>query len=89
MRERADAASGDWHPRDDWYAHHEIHYALRASDSSTDADADAAHIVAMSPAVALAVADWLDAVGKHMQDGRAKGNPKAVAVARAYLGRDA
>lgn len=44
---------------------------------------DMRHIAGMHPAVALAVADWLDEVGATDDDAIA-----ALAVARAYLGSD-
>ena len=57
-------------------------------------DEDAAHIASWHPAVALAVADWLDAsadvVDAEVRDrcGPGLGTRNALAVANAYLGGD-
>lgn len=48
---------------------------------------DAAHIASWHPAVALAVADWLEYVSKAHEDAYISGS-HALAVARAYLGDD-
>lgn len=48
---------------------------------------DAEHIASWHPAVALAVADWLDALAAHVVHGN-EPPLHAVAVACAYLGRD-
>lgn len=48
-------------------------------------EGNAAHIASWDPAVALAVADWLDYMSKAHEDGYLKGS-HALVVARAYLG---
>jgi hypothetical protein len=48
---------------------------------------DAVHIACMDPAVALAVADWLDITANRWESNpKYSGGPDALAVARAYLG---
>ena len=52
-------------------------------------EADAAHIASWHPAVALAVADWLEVAADRYEVGFwGKNYQPALAVARAYLGRD-
>ena len=86
MRERAEAAG----PNDPWFT----------SDDDANTPEDAEHIASWHPAVALAVADWLDATAVRVEaarepkDGGARnhgwrGSRQALAVARAYLGSDA
>jgi hypothetical protein len=68
--------------------HHNARDAVARTEYDQQGSADAAHIASWHPAVALAVADWLDDCARlpattfHGQvfDGR------ALAVARAYLG---
>jgi len=67
--------------------------------SSRSTDQNAEHIASWHPAVALAVADWLDDTATANErvgvmfasvlNGRNALNQKALAVARAYLGADA
>jgi hypothetical protein len=59
-------------------------------------EADASHIASWHPAVALAVADWLDLEARAQQRAQDQypgtgfaTSEQALAVARAYLGRDA
>lgn len=86
MRSRAEAtvlilsATGDPVP---WHSEASL-------EDSWDTE-DAAHIAAMSPAVALAVADWLDSVHADLATYNATTAQAkhAFAVARAYLGADA
>jgi hypothetical protein len=92
MRERAEAAV---------YVYAEGHAKagqqvpwFDAADAYSFDDTDGPHIIGMSPAVALAVADWLDEVAADLDewDGlRQVGfagqmHDRALAVARAYLG---
>lgn len=53
MRRRAEDAGGK-DPEVDWYQDGDLLF------DHTDTDADAEHIASWSPAVAFAVADWLD-----------------------------
>ncbi len=90
MRERAEAATrGPWvvdgYGKDGWQVN---------GDGTVFADChvfqnDADHIASWHPAVALAVADWLEAdatvIERHGLDVTVS---KAYAVARAYLGSD-
>lgn len=99
MRERAEAATpGEWRivpvgARADVRTEPGIGYDYRGSAVATAADSafgcaqygDAAHIASWHPAVALAVADWLDVVANTSATHRA-GFTEALAVARAYLG---
>lgn len=93
MRENAEAATpGPWH----WYVRGDRRWAIveeRATDERRAAarcsdDDDAAYIAAMSPPVALALADLLDVAGTTMS---AEGPHEhhefaALAVADAFLG---
>ena len=54
----------------------------------TPGHADATHIASWHPAVALAVADWLDREAV-LHDALGGAMPQALAVARAYLGESA
>lgn len=103
MRERAEAATpGRWWPfmapeskgsdRGEWIVDSEP--ALVCSTQYDDArnSADAAHIASWHPAVAFAVAAWLeqqarleDIAKKYGKQGMSEDSP-ALAVARAYLG---
>lgn len=51
-------------------------------------DADAAHIALWHPAVALAVADWLDAIVERDPSGQSVEAEPALRVARLILGAD-
>jgi hypothetical protein len=90
MRERAEAAEASLTP--DWWEAHALDWLTGASGVPSLA----AHIASWHPAVALAVADWLDEAAaliaaafnpeglvEHRPDLRA-----ALAAARAYLGED-
>ncbi len=96
MRERAQAATpGPWEhkqPEGDWHwvwVAGVPTYAGVAECQITDGSdlnqegRDAAHIASWHPAVALAVADWLDEEAAWTGQGDDK---HALAVARAYLG---
>ena len=50
---------------------------------------DAQHIASWHPAVALAVADWLDGCADTISPRQTAMPERAMRVARAYLGRDA
>jgi len=84
MREKATSARGslsdnvpEWH-------------AVRGLMADGKTREDAAHIAAWHPAVALAVANWLDTVATSLDGGaRYQFASRAVAVARAFLGADA
>jgi hypothetical protein len=94
MRERVEALS----PEFDWYSPHAMAALLAENPTHTrlgDPLAcahDAAHIAAWHPAVALAVADWLDAEARRFEEcqeflpAMSGVDPNALAVARAYLG---
>lgn len=51
-----------------------------------DAAAQRAHVASWHPAVAVAVADWLDSVASVAERLGGTTEPRALAVARAYLG---
>ena len=59
-----------------------------SQDSSTYVP-DLRHIASWHPAVALAVADWLDGEAAFCEAEDVPPTPQALAVARAYLGADA
>ena len=104
MRERAEAATpGPWFPWDGWGPTEDglmgfsrlgprsgervLHHDDMRDIYATRADVE--HIATMHPAVALAVADWLDAYAERLEVlGHAIGSNhgQALAVARAYLG---
>lgn len=94
MRERAEAADeGPWvapaqSSHADWHGLQNAYFAL----GNVFIKANAEHIASWHPAVALAVADWLDDLAaritltrqlRHEDEER-----QALAVARAYLGSD-
>ena len=91
MRERAEGAvkptgAGDWFvgvADDNRYA------TVRSSGGQVARgmdDDEAEHIASWHPAVALAVADWLEQVAEDGPFLTAQVKDKALAVARAYLG---
>ena len=90
MRERAEAATpGPW-GADDGYVHGQG--LLVAEARGSIANGEAQHIASWHPAVALAVAEWLDATADNAgaigYDGPGQaGSPHAaaLAVARAYV----
>ena len=84
MRERAEAARPD-HP---WYDRGDIAEGMAAfTDSGDEPHIDAEHIASWHPAVALAVADWLDETAKDLDALMTYGgHVPALVVARAYLG---
>ena len=108
MRERAEATSNKGqHPWlmtetnldadefDVWTFIENHHWTVAVADF----DKDAEHIASWHPAVALAVADWLDATADRIDAGRDpklggrrnhgwRGSREALAVANAYLGAD-
>ena len=75
---RVNPATGDKREDSHWIA--SVNGRVQPEDGY-----NAAHIASWHPAVALAVADWLDAEDTH-QFGPTE---HAITVARAYLGRDA
>jgi hypothetical protein len=98
MRERAEyATTGPWttpEPEDEYWGPRDVvgpgepgfRYLIceRAGN-------DAEHIASWHPAVALAVADWLDQAAIHFEGGSLTVHPmtkRALAVADAYLGSD-
>jgi hypothetical protein len=98
MRERAEyATTGPWttpEPEDEYWGPRDVvgpgepgfRYLIceRAGN-------DAEHIASWHPAVALAVADWLERCVRLLADGRSCYGPEvesALAVANAYLGSD-
>ena len=92
MRERAERAeaSGDGEP---WFPADELHGLIGAGSRNT---ADAEHIASWHPAVALAVADWLESTANDVEHVHtpvynltSTTVARALAVARAYLGSDA
>jgi hypothetical protein len=109
MRERAEAATpGPW--RDFTYGDRMMHYVDAGPNTNLVAsgafgeNADAAHIASWHPAVALAVADWLEEAADHLdvdlsdesldicptarEGAECSVVGRAVTVARAYLGAD-
>lgn len=83
MRERAEAAPDDMATPSDMTGW--------ACDGSWIVDYDeraANHFAHWHPAVALAVADWLDTEANHVESGYGQRGGQALAVARAYLGVD-
>jgi hypothetical protein len=107
MRERAAAADSAPSAAASWYAAEEVAIALTDGEVATEVQAnkDAPHIASWHPAVALAVADLLDAfadradaiastigserVGQSIVANSVTGYARAHAVATAYLGADA
>lgn len=97
MRERAEAASAgpwkrygmagvaghDWEIVDERRVECECGEPVALTGCATNADA--LHIASWHPAVALAVADWLESVSSDTYLGSIT-RSKALAVARAYLG---
>lgn len=57
-----------------------------AADAYSFDDTDGPHIMSWSPAVALAVADWLDDHASQSDILRCAPNPRAINVSRTYLG---
>jgi hypothetical protein len=93
MRERAQAAQAIADVIGDWWSDEGLRDAFAAVTGDVDvpmtgAAEDAAHIASWHPAVALAVADWLDLVADGLTelDVRTLPGDRALAVARAYLG---
>jgi hypothetical protein len=97
MRERATAAAKDapppwladkpWSPGQETEVRDVERNSIAYSESGHNASMDATvapHVASWHPAVALAVADWLDAAAKYPRQ-----SSQALAVARAYLGSDA
>ncbi len=99
MRERAEAATaGPWESWQDAHAQAIVSEVGRRSfgvvaepsrGPSDYGEANAGHIASWHPAVALAVADWLDAESKRAADYASSARAAALAVARAYLGESA
>ena len=104
MRERAEAATpGPWHAfshTEDWYVgsrgYGQVTTGIHDEPGVADVvlierdHADAGHIASWHPAVALAVADWLDAATEQARFTEAQGawispDSYALKVARAYL----
>ena len=81
MRERAE-------PIKDWYSAKA--WATTTPFGAPIDPADAEHIASWHPAVALAVADWLDNISEAWRFSRRApaSSVKALAVARAYLGQE-
>lgn len=96
MRSRADLAEASW-PSPWTYSKREseVHHSGpgpwgydRPYVSSADGWHADEHIASWHPAVALAVADWLDAQAERVEAGFCgKVGSQAIAVATAYLGR--
>ncbi len=94
MRERAQAATdAPWvveraHPDMPAYVAHEGWWVIASRTEQWDAE----HIASWHPAVALAVADWLDSAADRFDQATTLAGADAdhaVTVARAYLGSDA
>lgn len=81
MRERAEAALASAPGDANWHA-----VSSLMADGKTPRDAE--HIASWHPAVALAVADWLESEVNEWGDLPHMLNPHALAVARAYLGSE-
>lgn len=96
MRERARAATGSpWKSglTGIYGGGDEFYIAKWDDDSGTPVVGDRMHIASWHPAVALAVADWLDAEAEAVDFQvsvtpayRMRDNDEALVVARAYLG---
>lgn len=92
MRSRAKAATpGPWQVGQDVDSGQRFIYDERWTELAEVAEwsrwlGNPQHIASWHPAVALAVADWLDRIGEMYPDGHSIGNHHALAVARAYLG---
>lgn len=91
MRERAEAAQeGPWRRGDiDTFAEAGFHIDYTDVEPGVCGGidpADAEHIASWHPAVALAVADWLDSEVNEWGELPHMLNPHSLAVARAYLG---
>lgn len=74
---------------DQWYGPGELAEALDAAGHSEmgDVDADAEHIAAWHPGVALAVAEWLDLLGSQEEcDWSPEMWARAVAFVKAWRG---
>lgn len=100
MRERAEGATGGAWVADGYDVLHERSAAHVADCFDTEAT-NAEHIASWHPAVALAVAEWLEAKAEQDDKGTCDdprgccnlcehdyGNVAALVVARAYLGGD-
>ena len=105
MRERAEAATpSPWHTTTEGLTHPGWGTEVRSETATVVGDccgyqgganlADGEHIASWHPAVALAVADLLDAQATFMEDGgdfsdiEGGGDANALTIARAYLGED-
>lgn len=99
MRERAEAATpGPWEARHggySWIALYDDEDSIPEGESlpsfepgGSATPADAEHIASWHPAVALAVADWLDAAADHADatGGHCVCDDAALAVANVFLG---
>ena len=92
MRERAEATTPDaaWTEGHYWIADYDMHGdPVQTEIGGMGGAGDAAHYSSWHPAVALAVADWLEQAAIHFEGGSLTVHPmakRAIAVARAYLG---
>ena len=93
MRERAEAATpGPWSNRRG-PGEHIVRHDSGAPLANTNTRADRRHIASWHPVVALAVADWMEALVRAVERSGVAHYPEpasihdaALAVARAYLG---
>lgn len=91
MRSRAEAANeGPWAPETNHSGYHqdiwsELGAGRRFQLGGDFVPPDAEHIASWHPAVALAVADWLDSVADRDGTCRSVESEPALAVADAYL----
>lgn len=81
--------AGDYYPSSDVHIYEYDGHVV--GEVNTERPDDAAHIASWHPAVALAVADWLELQARRLDGvglGMIVADHPALAVARAYLGED-
>jgi hypothetical protein len=87
MRQRAEWANeGPWERGRDWAGTYTIDADGIGTLGQGFVGTDAIHIASWHPTVALAVADWLDDHASQSDILRCAPNPRAINVARTYLG---
>lgn len=100
MRQRAEAATaGPWRVEPDgagtvWVQTTMAPIACAGDEADPSVTADAEHIASWHPAVALAVAAWMDSLGRAFAGMQAEPHPdgavaQALRIARTYLGEAA
>lgn len=89
MRERAEAATpGPWTARPTSTTHSITGHGRNVvvTPQTRVSEPNTQHIASWHPAVALAVADWLDTEANHIESGYGQRGGQPLAVARLYLG---